>query len=202
MIKAVAQYGSLNEVGFNAYVDYLALKRHFTSNYDYHKYGGKIKSSYDSFVIRKDAFSFQRLGKKRDYHNIILSNMVETPKLWIGDLLSQQSIDIHLEWKKRTDAITQHIKDELSQLDDDFQENFKVYGGSYPHIVDLRLRKAISMETFCILVKITNSQEYWSDKVVDKVIFPDIMKTIDDYYPFINFSQEKIKKIIKDHFFG
>jgi len=191
----------LNEIGYNAYIEYLALKRHFTSSYNYHKYNGKVNASYDSFLSRKDAFSFQKLGKQRDYQNIILSNMVKNPKIWVGALFEQDARDTYLKWKQIQASITHHVEDSLSVLDDDFQENFIVRDGQYPHIVDLFLQKRISLEVFCILVKISNSEPYWKQKVVDKVIFPDIMNIVEKYYPFLDFSSEKMKKVIKNHFF-
>jgi hypothetical protein len=197
----ILQHSSLNENGFKAYITYLALKRHFTSSYDYHKYNGKVNASYESFIKRRDAFSFQRISKQRDFENIILANMIENPKIWIGDLLGEGAREKYLGWKSKQGAITYHVSENLSELDDDFQSNFKVDKGCYPHLADLYLQKRISLETFCILVKLTNTQKYWEEAVIDKVIFPDIMRTVDKYYPFINFSSEKMKKVLKDHFF-
>ena len=73
---------------YEMYVYYLALKRHFTSSYDYHKYNGKINASITSFETRKDKFFFYKLSKRSDAKDFILSNMVNNPKIWIGDMLS------------------------------------------------------------------------------------------------------------------
>jgi hypothetical protein len=195
------QQNSLSETGFKAYTTYLALKRHFTSSYDYHKYNGKVNASFESFSIRKDAFTFQRLGKQRDFEGLILSNIVIDKKVWAGNLLDDSCRQIYLDWKKRQDSITHHFKSSLSILDEDFKSNFIVHNGQYPHLVDLHLQKRISMEVFAVLVKLTNSKPYWDEKVVDKVIFPDIMTKIDKYIPFINYSNEKMSSALKDHFF-
>lgn len=197
----VLQHSSLNEVGFRAYITYLALKRHFTSSYDYHKYNGKVNASYDNFITRKDAYSFQRLGKQKNYEELIISNIAVNPKIWVGQLLEDSSRQIYLEWKKKQDSITQHLKDSLSILDNEFQSNFTVENGQYPHLVDLYLQRKLSLEVFTLLTKLTNSQPYWNEKVVDKVLFPDIMNKVDKYYPFINYSKEKLTKVIKNHFF-
>ena len=200
-MSPILQPNSLNETGFNAYTEYLALKRHFTSSYDYHKYNGKVNASFDSYINRKDAFSFQKLGKQKDYKNILLANVVKNPKIWVGALFDQEAREIYLKWKQTQTSLTHHIEDQLSVLDDDFKSNFVVINGQYPHMVDLYLQKRISLETFSILVKFTNSKPYWEENVSDKVIFPDIIKTVDKYYPFLNFSTEKVKKVVKDHFF-
>jgi len=201
-MSPLLQQGSLNETGYKAYIEYLALKRHFnTKSYDYHKYNGKVNASFDSFIQRRDAFSFQKLGKQKDYHGIILSNTIKNPKIWVGALFGPEARETYLGWKRIQDSITNHIRDMLSILDDDFQKNFVVKNGQYPYLVDLYLQKRISLDALCILVKLTNSKSYWEENVIDKSIFPDIISLIDKYYPFINYSPEKVKKIIKDHFF-
>lgn len=197
----IADQSFLSEHGFTAYRDYLAIKRHFTSNYDYFKYHGKVPASYETFITRKDAYSFQRLSKKKDYKNLILSNIVQNPKLWVGSLLEESAVEIYLSWKKRTDAITQHVRSSLDKLDPEFKTNFISINGQYPHIIDLYLRKELSLESTCILTKISNSTDYWDKTVVDKVVFPDIMNKIDKYYPFIVYSKDNMKKVVKDHFF-
>jgi hypothetical protein len=192
----------LNEHGFDAYREYTALKRHFTTkSYDYHKYNGKINISFDNFISRRDAYSFQKLSKRRDYKNLILSNMIINPKLWIGDLLEETANANYLDWKRRTDSITAHIQDQLIKLKDDFKLNFISINGQYPHIVTLYLNKEVSLETFCVLTKITKSQTYWTTSVVDNVMFPGIMMKVDKYYPFLVYSSDKVKKVVKDHFF-
>jgi hypothetical protein len=191
----------LTEQGFIAYRDYLAIKRHFTSSYDYFKYNGKVNVSQDSFIGRRDAYQFQRLSKKRDYKNLILSNIVLNPKLWIGGLLEDSANEVYLAWKKRTDAITRHVQENLSKLDDDFKTNFASVNGQYPHIIDLYMRKDLSLETVAILTKLTNSSGYWRQTVIDKVLFPDIISKLDKYEPFLVYSTDNIKKVVKDHFF-
>jgi hypothetical protein len=191
----------LTERGFLAYQDYLAITRHFSTTYDYFKYNGKVNVSYDKFISRRDAYQFQRLGKKKDYKNVILSNVIENPKLWIGTLFEEQATQTYLQWKKKTDSITMHLKDSLTRLDTDFKANFISVGGQYPHILDLYLRKELSLEVTCILTKLTNSSEYWNTSVIDKVVFPDIIRKIDKYHPFLVYSTDKVKKVVKDHFF-
>jgi len=197
----IIEQNYLNENGYKVYLEYMAIKKHFNSSYDYFKYNGKTKSSYESFLSRKDAYSFQKISKKKDYKNFILANAIEDKNMWINSLLEDKANYIYLEWKKRNDAITFHVKDSLSKLKDDFKLNFIIKDGNYPHVIDLYLQKEISIEVLCILTKMTNSKIYWEKTVVDKVIFPDIMNKVDKYLPFIVYSEEKIKKVIKDHFF-
>jgi hypothetical protein len=196
------QSSFLTENGYKAYVTYLALKRHFeTASYDYHKYEGKTRVSFETFTARNDAYSFQKLSKHRDYHGLILSNIVLKPKLWIGDLLEDSANANYLEWKRKHDAITQHIKDTLPALKDELSDNFVVNNGSYPHIVNLYLQGKISLEALTILAKITNSEGYWRENVLDKTVFPDILRKLVKYEPFLIYEKEKITAAVKSHFF-
>jgi hypothetical protein len=197
----IAETSFLNEHGLDAFREYTAIKKHFTTTYDYFRYNGKVNVSFDTFRSRKDAYNFQRLSKKKDYKTLILSNVVLNEKIWIGDLLEESANEVYLSWKQRNDAITFHVQDSLNKLNEDFKSNFISNQGQYPILIDLYLRKEISLETTCILTKITKSQDYWAKTVLDKVVFPDIMRKIDKYYPFIVYSPEKVKKVVKDHFF-
>jgi len=63
------------------------------------------------------------------------------------------------------------------------------------------MRRELSLETITILTSLTNSSSYWRKNVVDKVVFPDIVEKLDKYNPFLVYSPEKMKKVIKNHFF-
>ena len=87
---------------YDTYIAYLALQRHFTSSYDYFKYNGKVNASPQSFEIRKDKFQFYKLSKHNDYKNYIVANMVNSDKkIWVGDLLTNESDDIYKQWLKK-----------------------------------------------------------------------------------------------------
>lgn len=197
----IAEQTFLTESGFTVYKDYLAIKRHFTTKYDYFKYNGKINASREKFETRRDAYQFQRLSRKKNYKDLILANVVIKPKLWVGELFDDSAEQIYFDWKKRTDSITHHVQDSLSKLDDNFKANFVVRDGQYPHIIDLYMRKELSLETVTIMTALTNSSSYWRKNVVDKVVFPDIVEKLDKYNPFLVYSQEKLKKVVKNHFF-
>jgi hypothetical protein len=61
---------------FAIYMYYLALKRHFTTDYDFFKYNGKVKSSQQAFENRKDKFFFYKLSKRKDAKEFILANVI------------------------------------------------------------------------------------------------------------------------------
>lgn len=185
---------------YQMYVYYLAIKRHFTSNYDFHKYNGKINASVTSFETRKDKFFFYKLSKKTDAKNFILANVVENPNIWVGDIVGEKGDAVFMEWKKRQQSISYVFKSELSNLDEDFDSNLIVKNGQHPKLLRLYINRTISKETLIIVDDLTNVFSYWNNKLVDKIIFPDILNTCNKYKPFLEFDRNKMKNILVDIF--
>ena len=187
---------------FKVYVDYLALKRHFQidNQYNYFKYNGKIKASSDAFTNRKDYYHFAKLSKKDDPHNILVANLCENDKEWIGDISSEKGYEKYIDWKSRQDSITYHFKTQLNNLNDDFKSNFKVTNGQHPYILQLYIKKTISLETFSILVNMTNVIDYWNSKIEDIYYGIPLIKRSQLYQPFLQYDEEKLKNIVKDKF--
>lgn len=186
------------EESFNAYVNYLALKRHFTSNdYDYHKYNGKVRASFQSYQTRNDAYFFYKISQKKDWRNLQLANIIQTPNIWVRDLCESNSEQIYLDWKKRIDSLSYHFTSELNKLDPDLQTNFIVNKGSHPLLLSLFLRKNISKEFFTIITHICNVFPYWGETLSNDVIARDAIRFAKKYYPFLNIDRKKFSTLLK-----
>lgn len=193
---------SVNDQSFEAYIKYLALKRHFTNDsYDFFKYNGKVKASFDTFRTRNDAYFFTKLSKRDDYKDLILANILIKPEIWVRELLDEESNQRYLEWKKRIDALSYIFKSELSQLDDDYQQNFVSRDGQHPLVMVLYSQRKISLETFTILAHAANIFSYWNEKIVDKIIARDIIRLSMKYHPFMDYDRKKFKGMIRERFF-
>lgn len=174
---------------------------HFTTkSYDYFKYQGKIKTTFDTFSARKDAYLYQKLSRNQEAFELILSNIVENPKLSIYDLFEDSAKQVHTNWKKRIESITYQFQNNLNLLHENYADNFISINGNYPYVIDLYLQRKLPLEVLCILVRLSNSIPYWKQTVVDKVVFPDIINKIENYLPFLAFDELKLKKILKGHF--
>lgn len=187
---------------FEAYKDYIALRNHFTSpNYDYMKYNGKTGAKQSSFVNRKDKIFFEKLAKRPDYHDFLIANLSENSKLWIRELAySDEAEKRYLEWKKRQQSLSYHIKQELSKLKEDFNSNFICQEGEHPHLLKLYLGKEVSLEFLCILLNVTGAMKHWDDKMEYDPIWNEYSLKVKKYSPFIKYERDKIKKIILDYF--
>ena len=199
MIKTSLSYA--NEDSFVWYVKYLAMKKHFTSDYDYHKYNGKIRASYEKYRTRNDAYFFEKLSRKDDPEKLMLSNMIVKPNAWIREIIEQEGEDRYVEWQRRIDTLSRTFKSEIAKLDDNFQANFTSVNGQHPLLLTWYMQKKISLETITILAHIANIFPYWEKEVVDKIVASDIIRLLRKYKPFLESDEKKFKDLIRDRFF-
>jgi len=186
---------------FNAYVKFLALKKHFTTdNYDYFKYNGKVRANYETFMSRNDAYSFAKLAKKDDVQGLILSNLLINKNIWVRDLLDSEGEARYMNWRKKIESLGYVFKSELAHLNDEYKRNFISVDGQHPHVMTLLLQKKISLETFTILAFMANIFSYWSEKIVDKHVSFDIIDKSRKYKPFLEFDTNRFKTIVKERF--
>ena len=140
--------------GFELYSYYIALKKHFTSTYDFFKYGGKMRLTVDSFERRKDKFFFYKLGKRKDCKEFLLANVIVDPDVWIGNLVDSKDADeIFREWTKRQQSLGYVFSNELDELNEDFNSNFVVVDGQYSRVLQLYNMKRLSIDTLIPVFK-------------------------------------------------
>lgn len=187
---------------YDIYMYFLALKKHFTDiKYDFFKYNGKVRASVQSFETKKDKFFYFKLSKRKDAKEFILSNIVNDPNIWIGNMVGNDKCEqIYSEWLKRQQSLSYIFKSELSEIDDDFDSNFIVEDGQHPKLIKAFVQSRISIETLIILMDLSNVSKYWEKNISDNIVFPDINKTCVKYRPFLTYDKEKMKKIVLDTF--
>jgi hypothetical protein len=187
---------------FDAYKIYLAIKNHFTlDSYDYFKYNKKINVSYDSFLKRRDKIFFAKLGKRKEEYleNFLVANFLHDPKIWIGELLSEECEGRYKDWKRRQESLTYVFKNEVSFIDgwgaNELNSWFEVTSGEHPNIIKKYLRKEISLETLTILNSILNFTQRYDSEVNDP-IYKEVSKLCKKYQPFLKFDKSKVKSIL------
>ena len=200
MIKTSLTFA--NEESFKFYVKYLAIKQHFTTDgYDYHKYRGKIRASFDTFRTRNDVFFYHKLANKEDPENLLLANVIVKPTAFIREIVEQEGEDRYFEWKKKIDSLSRVFKEDLNKLDDDYQQNFVSHNGQHPHVMSLYVQRKITLESFTLLTNLSNIFPYWEKEIVDKIVARDIIRISKKYKPFLIIDEKKFKNIIRERFF-
>lgn len=186
---------------FGIYIYYLALKRHFTTDYDFFKYNGKVKSSQQAFENRRDKFFFYKLSKRKDAKEFILANMIAEPTLWVGDMLDNDRAEqIFQEWEKRQQSLSHIFQNDLSELKEDFNSNILVKDGQHPYLLKLYNMRRVNIETLVIIDDLVGNFSYWEKKIADPIIFPSINRFVGKVRPFIKYERPKMKSILINKF--
>ena len=184
---------------FEVYKTYVALKMHFTSDYDYFKYNGKVKAESTSFETRKDKYHFYKMSKRKDWFNYILSNLV-VGESWIGNMLTPEGEQRHVEWSKRIQSLGYQFARDIGQLRDQFNDNFTVEDNTHPFALRLYLRKHISLETLIILDSLAGIFKHWDKKLENDPMWKEVGTLASKYRKFVSFDHAKMKEIVLTRF--
>lgn len=189
------------QAAYDIYVYYLALKRHFTTDYDFFKYNGKVKASQQAFENRKDKFQFYKLSKRKDAKEFILANMIYEPTLWVGDLLdNEKAEEVFVEWTRKQQALSYVFDTDLAELNPDFNSNLVVEDGQYPRLLQLYNMKRVNVETLVIIDDLVKNFRYWERNISDPIIFPQIKRTVEKVRPFISYDRPKMRQLLMKKF--
>jgi len=192
--------------GYSAYITYLALKQHFTTDYDYIKYRGKVKANQDSFLKRRDKFFFAKLEKRYSKDELIyyfVSNFIDHDNVWSGNLVSESSESIYHDWKKRIQSLSYRFTQDCESLTDyKFDDLFKVEDYSHPLLLRKMMQKQICIETVIIMDNVLTFIKKWDKIIDDDLIWPKQRQLLENYKPFMSIDNGKYKKIMKNVFVG
>ena len=200
----------MNYGGFEVFKTYLAVKNHFTSDYDYHKYGGRVTAKLESFTKRSDRYFFHKLSKRYDERDILdyfVSNFAVNSSKWIGNVINNEGAENYTKFRKykesfeynfRNDCVA--IRNELDNKSLSFNDGFLVDSGQHPRVLRLLLRKKIHLQTAIILDSILSFSKVWDKEITEKVVWPKIKHTFKKLQPFLTYNETQVKLIIKEIF--
>lgn len=186
---------------FEVYKMYLALKLHFTTDFDIQKYSGKSKAKVSSYEKRKDKVFFQKLAKHNDPYGVILSNFLKDKNAWAGSIAyNEDSEKIYRQWIKTQSSLSYIFKNDLERLDPELKNNFIIPANEHPLILRLVASGSISIESFIIIISITGTFIGLTRKLNDDIVWNKYAEIYKKYLPFLTFDKEKFKKLLKSHF--
>lgn len=192
--------------GMKAYQRYQALRLHFTTDYDFIKYGGKIRQiSAESFMKRKDTFFFQRLERRykdEELTDYFVANFVSRSGVkWIGELSGIESEKVYAAWRKRIESFSYQLKQELMDIEcDSLEELLTPKNGNHPPLLRLYLGNKISIETVLAFDIALDILKLWDAKIEDEIVWSDISRQLHNYRPFLNVDKANIKKVMRSVF--
>lgn len=195
--------------GFNAYKIYLALKSHFTSDYDYFKYHGKMRVKEESFLKRRDKFFFEKIERryKKELVPFFVSNLIKEDNAWSGSLATDQAEQTFNEWKKKTQSLRYVFKEDMGKIralmdhnDLQFDELFDCGDGQHPAILKLLISEDISIESFVILDQVLSFVKRINKILLDDFTWIVYYKKVIKYSRFIEVDKKEYRMILKDIF--
>jgi hypothetical protein len=187
--------------GFEAYKMYLALKKHFTSEYNFHTYNGKVRTSVNAFEKRKDKYIFQKIEKKfsRNLKEFFLSNFLEDSNAWIGNMNEQT----YRQWKIENEGMTYQFQNDLNFIQDCMNDDdltvddiIRVKYGQHPLLLKWYLGKRISLNTLVILQVLGLYLEHWHLKLNDPVA-EEVIRKIEKSVGFFSIDKKKYRELVK-----
>ena len=188
---------------FDVYVNYLALKSHFSSpKYDYFKYNKKVRASLTSFNKRKDRYFFEKTSRKyndKEIVDFLVSNFVSTDNtqaLWIGEIINSGE-RIYREWMKRQQSLTYLFKEQSEELFSETKlENVFDCSKGHPILLKTFLKSELAPETMVIYDTIFSYIDEFDKKLLDPV-WETVSLKIKKYKPFLNTDIFQYKKLLR-----
>lgn len=197
---------------FETYQEYLALKLHFTTDYDFVKYNGKVAVEESALDKRPDKAQFIRIAKRYKKISVVrevfVSNFI-SGKLneWVGYYATEEANERYIKWKKGLQSFTyifeQECKKIKAYMDKDQVHYAKMFvpdEGQHPLLLRYYIANEISLETLIVIMEIFKIKKSWEETIKDPVIYPDIVNLIDRYRPFMKYDKDKAKDVLKKIF--
>lgn len=202
--------------GMLAYQKYIAVKLHFTTDYDYFKYRGKSRRiSSNKFAARKDRFYFQRIERRFPELELVdyfVANFVakNSSGAWIGELSGPRAEQIYEAWVERHknfeswfSADMKRIKDaaptvlESTDVADMWSPNDLA---QHPEVLRMHLASIVGLESLVVANKVIGFVPKWDKNIAEDFIWPTVSKSIKDYDPFLKVDVPRARKIMRDIF--
>ena len=190
--------------GFAAFALWNALKLHFTSNsYNYFKYHGKTNVSKNSFMNRKDKFTFYRLSRKFDLEELkyyMVANFLKDNGNWVGDMAGPEAEEHYKKWQKINQSLTYTFENDIMFLLDRVEnpnEMLEVKNNSFPKLMLFVMEGSVTLETLVILNDILNFFPMWDKNIYDDLVYPNFKLKCEKYAPFLQYDKSKFKNILK-----
>lgn len=171
---------------FSVYKYYLAMKFHFTvAGYDIFKHQGRVKANRINFEEKNLRARMERLSKLFSKPPEVVSFFLAC-NLYDADVFSEQeSMDAWMLWKRRSEMMTQHILNELSDQVTSIDDPLA--------IAKLVSGKFLSYETAVALCRHVDILP----KITDSLIYSKIGDKIAKTNRFVKYDESKVKQFIQ-----
>lgn len=187
---------------YSLYLTYISLKNHFTTiKYDFHKYQGKVKQTYENFAKRKDFITFSKLAgmiEKEEILPFLVAQFVENQHITPAKILEQpiKAQKAYERWLERLDSVERTYKQDLKTLaqktNGSWRELLKQENTDYPFLFKLVSSKQISPETYCLLDGLFHQTEMGYQGLDKDSLFKALNLKYRKYRKFLDVSDDEL----------
>lgn len=175
----------MTRTGYEAYILYLALQKHFSSDYDFFKYNGKVKASVQAYEGRQDIFAFEKLVKivdvKEDLMDFFVSHFIEDSKAYIRSM-QKGTMD---KWRAHLRQMPTQFKEDMYAIKRAGPAECMSVANDIPLIHKKVIDGEISIESVVLLNCLYPFMEKHEKTVDVPFVWPDHVKKIKKYSPFV-----------------
>lgn len=182
--------------GFDAFKEFVAIRNHFTSDYNYFVYNGKTNVSLTSYNKRRDRYMFDKLAKMREPRKRLIAGMLEDQQ-WIGDIVGEEGNMAFLKHEKYAQAASHWFKNELQQLPKPLSALVACDDGT-PKLAQLYFQNRVSIETLVILNRLIDFISLWKRKISGDPLMEQLIVKVLKYNGFFSCDLPKIQQIYVD----
>lgn len=188
---------------FQAYQLYRSLKLHFTSEkYDFFLYRGSIKNvksikDKNRFLESNTKYYYETLGKHKDPGNLLVSNFIINPKMFITEIISNEGQENYNNRVARLSSLYYNFEQELRQFSS-IKQLMSTTSSNLPIIIERYISKRVSAETVVILDSVLNKFDEWQK--IDHPLLDKHVLILKKYKPFVPIDKKRIQKVFEKHY--
>lgn len=179
--------------GFEAYKIFSAVRLHFTTDYDFFKYNGKVSCSPEAFNLRKDKYLFHKIAKYTlvdkhikdwDIPYFFAVNFFNSRDQWVRAFIQPKAKDLFLTWKFHQGTRLKNFQSDLDKISKNFRHLIISDNGQYPELLNMVFRKEIEEDTLLILDKYMHFLDSWNNKIGDDFVWGVFRDRMIKFRPF------------------
>ena len=136
-----------------------------------------------------------------------VSNFVDRPKTWVGDLVRADGDTIYNKWRKYNESFSYNFRNDCELVRNVIDGNniriddvFSVDSGQHPRLLRLLLSGKVSIQSVIIFDKILSFINRWDKEIKETIIWPEKSFKIAKLSPFVKVNLTKCKFIMKEVF--
>ena len=181
------------------------MKQHFTDN-DFIYGQSSSNANERTFAKRKDHYQFEKLSSRYSLakmKDFMIATFLETPRLWVYDLLKPEAEHRYTQWRGRLESLTYRFTEDcegifgwLESKNMKFNDLFVSTDGKQPIIVKMAVERLIDFETLVIFDKMFGFMQRAADGVTGDE-WARLHKMVKKYSYFVDCDLPKLKAALK-----